>query len=169
LDGREDYRFSFRTINIAGGLDMNCMNQWVAVGCLAVAPFVAGCEHQAAHAEHEHPAKVEHIDGSEISKVTITEPAMKRLDIRTGTVTEEKSPRSEKPQRAVPYSSLIYDPQGKTWIYTSPQERVFVREEVEVDYIQGDLVYLAKGPEVGTNVATVGVAELYGTEFAVGH
>ena len=148
---------------------MNCLNQRVALGCLAMVPFVAGCQEQAAHAEHEHPATVEHIDGSDISKVTITEPAMKRLDIRTGTVTEEKSPRAEKTQTAVPYSSLIYDPQGKTWIYTSPQDRVFVRQEVEVDFIQGDLVYLAKGPEVGTNVATVGVAELYGTEFAVGH
>jgi hypothetical protein len=148
---------------------MKRLNQLVALGCLAMVPFVAGCQEQAAQAEHEHPASVEHVPGSDISKVTITEPAMKRLDIRTGTVTEEKSPRSEKTQTAVPYSSLIYDPQGKTWVYTSPQDRVFVRQEVEVDFIQGDLVYLAKGPEVGTNVATVGVAELYGTEFAVGH
>jgi hypothetical protein len=99
----------------------------------------------------------------------MTEPAMKRLDIRTGAVTEEKSPRSGQTQKAVPYSSLIYDPQGKTWIYTSPQERVFIREEVEVDVIEGDFVYLSKGPEVGTAVATVGVAEIYGTEFQVGH
>jgi hypothetical protein len=148
---------------------MNRLNLVVAVGCLAMAPFIAGCQEQAAHAEHEHPASVEHIAGSEISKVTITEPAMKRLDIRTGAVTEEKSPRSSQMQKAVPYSSLIYDPQGKTWIYTSPQERVFVRHEVEVDYIEGDLAYLKSGPDVGTSVATVGVAELYGTEFEVGH
>jgi hypothetical protein len=138
-------------------------------GCLAAVPFIAGCQKATAQAEHEHPATVEHIEGSEISKVTITEPAMKRLDIRTGTVTEERSPRTEQIQKAVPYSSLIYDPQGKTWIYTSPQERVFVRQEVDVDFIQGDLAYLSRGPEKGTNVATVGVAELYGTEFEVGH
>jgi hypothetical protein len=148
---------------------MNRLNHLVALGYLSMLPFVAGCQEQAAHAEHEHPASVEHIDGSEISKVTITEPAMKRLDIRTATVTEEKSPRAEKTQKAVPYSSLIYDPQGKTWVYTSPQERVFVRQEIEVDFIEGDLAYLVKGPEAGTTVATVGVAELYGTEFAVGH
>jgi hypothetical protein len=148
---------------------MNYLKQLVAVVCLTMLPFVAGCQEQAAHAEHEHPATVEHIDGSEISKVTITEPAMKRLDIRTGAVTEEKSPRSGQTQKAVPYSSLIYDPQGKTWIYTNPQERVFVRQEIDVDYIEGDLAYLKGGPDVGTTVATVGVAELYGTEFAVGH
>jgi hypothetical protein len=148
---------------------MNRLALVMAVGCLAMLPFVAGCQEQAAHAEHEHPATVEHIDGSEISKVTITEPAMKRLDIRTGAVTEEKSPRSGQTQMAVPYSALIYDPQGKTWIYTSPQERVFVRHEIDVDYIEGDVAYLKSGPDAGTSVATVGVAELYGTEFAVGH
>jgi hypothetical protein len=148
---------------------MNRLNHWGAMACLAVAPFVSGCQQQAAQAEHEHPASVEHIQGSEISKVTLTEQAMQRLDIRTGAVTEEKSPRSEHPQKAVPYSALIYDPQGNTWIYTNPQERVFVREQVEVDFIDGDHVYLAKGPEPGTAVATVGVAELYGTEFEVGH
>lgn len=148
---------------------MNRLNRWVSVGLIAAIPQVAGCQRESAQAEHEHPAKVEHIDGSEISKVTLTEHAMKRLDVRTGAVTEEKSPRTEAAQKAVPYSSLIYDPTGKTWIYTSPEARVFVREQIEVDYIQGDLVYLANGPEVGTTIATMAVAELYGTEFEVGH
>jgi hypothetical protein len=148
---------------------MNRLNRWVVVGLFAAMPLVAGCQRQAAQAEHEHPANVEHIEGSEISKVTLTDQAMKRLDVQTSAVTEEKSPRTEQSQKAVPYSSLIYDPAGKTWIYTSPEDRVFVREQVEVDYIQGDLVYLSSGPEAGTNVATVGVAELYGTEFTVGH
>jgi hypothetical protein len=40
---------------------------------------------------------------------------------------------------------------------------------VEVDYIEGDTVVLNDGPAPGTVVASVGVAELYGTEFAVGH
>jgi hypothetical protein len=64
---------------------------------------------------------------------------------------------------------LIYDPQGQTWIYTSPSARTFVRHKVEVDYIQGDVAVLKDGPPTGTVVASVGVAELYGTEFKVGH
>ena len=148
---------------------MKRLNCWFVVGLMAAMPQIAGCQSEAAHAEHERPAKVEHIDGSEISKVTLTDHAIKRLDVRTGAVTEEQSPRSEATQKAVPYSALIYDPTGKTWIYTSPEARVFVREQIEVDYIQGDLVYLANGPEVGTTIATMAVAELYGTEFEVGH
>ena len=149
---------------------MNCLNRWLVAGLVAAVPLLVGCETQSsAKTEPEHPATVEHQEGSEISKLTLTDQAMKRLDIRTGTVSEEKSPRSEQTQKAVPYSSLIYDPEGKTWIYTSPQPRVFVRAPIEVDFIQGDLAYLSNGPEPGTSIATVGVAELYGTEFTVGH
>jgi hypothetical protein len=149
---------------------MNRLNCWFVVGLMAAVPQIVGCqEASVAKAEVELPATVEHIEGSEISRVTLSDSAMKRLDVQTGKVTEEKSPRSNATQKAVPYSSLIYDPQGMTWIYTSPGPRVFVRAPIEVDFIQGDLAYLTSGPEPGTDVATVGVAELYGTEFTVGH
>jgi hypothetical protein len=64
---------------------------------------------------------------------------------------------------------LIYDAQGTTWVYTSPQPMTFVRHKVVVDYIEGLTAVLSDGPAAGTLVASVGVAELYGTEFAVGH
>jgi hypothetical protein len=150
-------------------LNMNRLNLWAAVGLIATMPLLTGCQHEAAQAHTEHPATVEHIEGSEISKVTLMEPAMKRLDVQTGKVSEQKSPRTEKTQKTVPYSALIYDTTGATWIFTSPEDRVFVRAQVDVDFIDGDTAYLNGGPETGTNVATVGVAELYGTEFAVGH
>jgi hypothetical protein len=69
----------------------------------------------------------------------------------------------------VPYSALIYSPQGETWVYTSPQPRTFVRHKVEVDYIKGDIAVLNAGPPVGTVVVSVAAAELYGTELKVGH
>ena len=68
----------------------------------------------------------------------------------------------------VPYSAVIYDLQGATWVYVSPEPLVFVREPVTIDYIQGDLAVLSDGPPVGTEVATVGVAELYGADTGVG-
>ncbi|MCG8603974.1 hypothetical protein MJD09_03115, partial [bacterium] len=123
--------------------------------------------HEGDHAEH--PAEVEHIAGSDISKVTFTAKAMQRLDVRTDEVREQRMLRSASAVKVVPYSSLIYDPQGQTWIYTNPQSRTFIRHKVEVDYIEGDLVVLKDGPPVGTKVASVAVAEIYGTEFEVGH
>ncbi len=113
------------------------------------------------------PATLEHIEGSDIVKVTLTERAAQRIDLQTGLVQEELVKGSTR--MVVPYSSLIYDPHGRTWIYTSPKPLTFVRTRVEVDFIQGDQVVLKKGPPLGTVVATVGVAELYGTEFEVGH
>jgi hypothetical protein len=38
-----------------------------------------------------------------------------------------------------------------------------------IERVEGDNAYLSDGPPVGTVVASVGVAELYGTEFQVGH
>lgn len=68
----------------------------------------------------------------------------------------------------VPYSSLIYDIYGDTWIYTNPEPRHFLRVPVVVDYIQGENVVLADGPAAGTTVVTIGVAELHGTDTGVG-
>ena len=139
-------------------------------GLVATVLLTAGCNKPSVvEAEQIHPAAVERIDGSAISRVTLSEDAMQRLDIQTAEVTEPKSPRKDATQKAVPYSALIYDPQGNSWVYTSPDARVFVRAPIDVDYIQGDLVFLKDGPKLGTAIATVGVAELYGTEFTVGH
>ena len=72
-------------------------------------------------------------------------------------------------RKVVPHSSLIYGAHGETWVYTSPEPLTYVRHPVSVDYVQGDLAVLSDGPPAGTEVVSVGVAELYGTEFEVGH
>lgn len=113
------------------------------------------------------PAQVEKIPGSDLHKVTLTARAIERIDLQTDSVREAYTNGSR--VKVVPYSSLIYDPHGGTWVYTSPAPRTFVRHAVEVDRIEGDRVFLRDGPAVGTAVASVGVAELYGTEFEVGH
>jgi hypothetical protein len=68
-------------------------------------------------------------------------------------------------RRVVPTSSVLYDAKGKTWVYTSPEPRVFVRHAITVDHIDGDRVVLSDGPAPGTAVVTVGAAELLGTEY----
>lgn len=68
----------------------------------------------------------------------------------------------------VPYSALIYDLNGDTWVYISPEPLVFMCHPVTVEYIEGDRAILSDGPPVGTTVATVGVAELYGADTGIG-
>jgi hypothetical protein len=130
---------------------------------------LTACNRQHATHHAEHPAEIAKIEGSDLSRVTLTEKAVQRLDLKTEQVREAMVKRSSSPRRVVPYSSLIYDVKGQTWVYTNPQPRTFIRHKVEVDYIEGNLAVLNDGPPAGTVVASVAVAELYGAEFKVGH
>lgn len=76
--------------------------------------------------------------------------------------------RDEGARLVVPVGALLYDVHGEAWIYVSPEPLHFLRYAVQVDYIQHDMVVLLEGPPAGTEVATVGVAELYGTDTGVG-
>jgi hypothetical protein len=68
---------------------------------------------------------------------------------------------------SVPYAALLYDPEGKTYVYTSPRELRYVKKQVRVARIDGDRVVLTRGPPAGTPVVTVGVVEVYGTDLEV--
>ncbi len=68
----------------------------------------------------------------------------------------------------IPYSAVIYDQRGGTWTYTNPEPLVFVRQAISIEYIDGDLAVLLDGPPAGTEVVTVGAAELFGVENGVG-
>jgi hypothetical protein len=139
------------------------MNRLMVAALVTTGLQLAACQKHASMHEAEHPAEIEKIEGSDLSKVTLTESAMKRLDVKTDQVREQAG------RTVVPYSSLIYDPKGQTWVYTSPAPRTFLRHKVEIDRITGELVILDSGPPAGTVVATVAVAEIYGTEMKVGH
>jgi hypothetical protein len=67
----------------------------------------------------------------------------------------------------IPYSAVIYDQKGGTWVYTNPEPLVFVRRSIVVDYIEGDLAFLTVGPPSGIKIVTVGAAELLGAETGV--
>ncbi|MGH8580961.1 MAG: hypothetical protein ACREVK_12875 [Gammaproteobacteria bacterium] len=112
------------------------------------------------------PATVEKIEGTELNRVTLTEKAMQRLDIQTAPVREEQVNGTQR--KVIPYAAVIYDLQGKTWAYTSPNPRTFLRQPIIVDHIEGDIAVLVEGPPSGIAVATVGVAELYGSDTGVG-
>jgi hypothetical protein len=109
------------------------------------------------------PGHIEAIKGSEISRVRLSAHAAQRIALRTVAV------RKVGKSMAVPYSAVLYDSTGKTWVYASPEKLAFVRVPVVVRSIDGQRALLSRGPKAGTRVASVGAAELYGTEFEVGH
>ncbi len=69
----------------------------------------------------------------------------------------------------VPYGSVIYDPQGRTWAYIKTEPLVFIRHRINIDYIDGDEAFLIDGPPAGTEVVTVGAGELSGFENGIGN
>ncbi len=72
-----------------------------------------------------------------------------------------------KPQKIVPYSSVLYDVRGNTWVYINPKPLVFVRHAITVDFIEGDNAVLTDGPAIGTLVVSVGAPELFGAETGI--
>ena len=110
------------------------------------------------------PSKVEAIEGSEFSRLILTEKAVERLDIQTASV-EMREMDSQ--HLAVPYAAIMYGLEGEAWVYTNPEPQVYIREAIVIDYIDGDWVALVEGPEVGTSVVTVGASLLYGAEVGV--
>ncbi|MBI5515013.1 MAG: efflux RND transporter periplasmic adaptor subunit [Deltaproteobacteria bacterium] len=69
----------------------------------------------------------------------------------------------------VPWSAVVFDVEGGSWVYEAPGRHSYVRRRVAVGYVAGDLAVLTRGPAAGTAVVTVGAAELFGTEFGAGH
>ncbi len=71
-------------------------------------------------------------------------------------------------RRVAPWSSIVWDANGGAWVYARTAPLTYTRKRVEVARIVGDVAVLDGGPPVGTEVATAGVMELFGTETGIG-
>jgi RND family efflux transporter MFP subunit len=69
----------------------------------------------------------------------------------------------------VPFKAVLYDVHGGAWVYEEMEPHVYARKRVAVEYVDGDDAVLVAGPPAGARVVTDGAAELFGTEFGVGH
>ena len=70
-------------------------------------------------------------------------------------------------QTAVPYSALLYQPNGSSVVYTVTGPLTYTLATVSVASMQGSQVYLT-GLTPGTVVVTVGGEELLGVQDGVG-
>jgi hypothetical protein len=100
--------------------------------------------------------------GFGLSQITLPARAAQRLDIQTGEIRDDPSG-----MRTAPFSSIIYNLDGDAWVYKVSAPLTYVREAVMIEMIKLDRAYLKEGPPAGTQVVTVGVPELYGTEVGV--
>ena len=70
-------------------------------------------------------------------------------------------------RKIVPYSAVIYDLTGQAWVYVNTDPRTYVRQPIAIDYSDGAQTVLKDGPAAGTQIVSVGAAELYGAETGV--
>jgi hypothetical protein len=143
---------------------MKAHQRWRAAATVAASLTLLGCTEAPKAAEkRQGPAKVTAVDGSKIKQVTLTEQAVKRIGLEMTAITEDAG------TRVIPYASVVYDENGNTFAFTSPAALTFVRSPITVATITGDKAFLSDGPATGTQVVTVGTAELYGTEQGLGY
>ncbi len=134
-----------------------------AVGLATAAGLITGCSSDAGKAEKITPAVVDTIADSKLKQVTLTPDAAERISLALGEITAGTGDET-----VIPYGAVVYDAEGLSWAYVSRSDNVFVREEITIDRIIDDKAYLTSGPDVGTSVAVVGVAELFGAETGIG-
>ena len=136
---------------------MKHINRWFLVTLIFAGLLLSACGPKTAAPEKVVPSKLEPIEGTDLSKVILTEKAAERIGVETVSASGT----------SVPYAAVIYDIEGNTWIYTNPEPLTFVRELIVIDRIEGDTAFLAESLSGELNVVTVGVAEIYGTETGV--
>lgn len=137
-----------------------------AAFCAVLLFSLPACAQPTAQAESasEAPATVEKNATTGIARITLSDRAIERLQLRTDTVRSASGGTDV----LIPYAALLYEANGKTWVYANPAPRVYERQPLTVTKIEAGVVTASAGPAVGTAVVTVGGSELFGAEFNTG-
>jgi hypothetical protein len=145
-------------------------SRWAVAALITLSLSAAGCAAATSatpEVAQEPPAKVEAMAGKDVKSVKLTERAAQRVGIATVPIAATPGQSTT----TVPYSAVIYAPDGTTWVYTVTQPLTYVREKVVVANVggaEGTEAFLSTGPPAGTSVVKTGVVELYGAELGVG-
>lgn len=131
---------------------------------------LAGCSRSAAHTDAEiggDPAQVTALGGpDQRHQIKLSADSAQRIGLQTSTM-QIRAFTGRAPQLTVPLAAVLYDEDGTTWVYAETAQLTFQREPVVITRVNGDLAVLRSGPAPGTAVATVGAAELRGSEDGV--
>ena len=72
---------------------------------------------------------------------------------------------SEAPRLVLPWSAVLFDPQGGAWVYEQTAPQTFTHRRVSVLRVIGTDAVLEAGPAAGATIIITGAAELFGAEF----
>ena len=141
---------------------MDRFSRCAALLIVVAVAALAGCSRSAAPPAPPPPAHVTAGNHGTVS-VVLTPLGAHRAGLQTAVATRASLPG----QAVVPYSALLYQPDGSSVIYTVTGPLTYTLVPVGVASIQGNDVYLT-GLAPGTTVVTVGGEELLGVQDGVG-
>ena len=72
--------------------------------------------------------------------------------------------KGEAASLTVPWSAVVFDYHGGSWVYEAAADHAYIRRRVTIRFVKDNLAVLDAGPPPGTKVVTAGAAELFGTE-----
>ena len=134
----------------------------IAAVVLCLAAVLSGCtEVEEKESEGYEPSQLVEIKGGDAKRVTFTAEGARRVGLRRAAI------KAQGKTKVVPYGALIYDAEGKTYVYVASTPLSYERAEVKVDRIEGERALVSSGPPAGTNVVTTGAQEVYGTELEI--
>lgn len=69
----------------------------------------------------------------------------------------------------IPWSAVVFDIYGGSWVYTQQSKNVYARKRVFLDHVDGDQAIASDGPPEGSKVVVNGALELFGVETGFSH
>jgi hypothetical protein len=131
------------------------------IGVFAVIA-VAGCSSSPPPARQIPPARMERTGTTGVLSVVLTPLGAQRIGLQTAPSVAAKK------LVVVPYQALLYEPDGRTVVYTRTGIYTYTRQFVTVASINGNQVLVSAGLPAGAPVVTVGAEELLGVQNGVG-
>jgi hypothetical protein len=127
----------------------------------------SGCSEAGASNEENPETAVMVEEGAEDqpARLIVSERAEERLGLRTEPVRALTGQPGV--TEVISYTAVVYDSDGKSWAFSSPAPRTFVRVPIDIASITDKTVQLKSGPPVGTQVVVVGAPELVGAEAGI--
>jgi multidrug efflux pump subunit AcrA (membrane-fusion protein) len=131
---------------------------------VVIGALLAGC---GGSGEPSVPAssKLVPVHGNPAGKIVLTAAGAQHLGLQTATVRSVRAPAAAK--AIIPFAAVVYAPSGQTYAFISQGRLTFTEVPITIDRINGDAVYLLKGPQAGSKVVTVGAEELFGVQTGV--
>ena len=134
---------------------------WAVIAVAAVLAALTGCSATSASNEPL-TARMARTGPHGALSVVLTPLGAQRVGVQTAAIAT-----GGRGQTVVPYSALLYQPDGRSVVYTVTGPLTYTLAPVSVASMQGSQVYLT-GLTPGTRVVTVGGEELLGVQDGVG-